>query len=449
MKLFGSKDQSKHADQSRSIDERKHSLEDTQKLPNVEQSAVNNNQLNNSKSKRRGRGLIIAIIVFLAVLLCLFLGYKLWRKPPEIQQGGIHTADITPAPKAPDNNTSVMAPDDAVVDEPALDTEAPQTADYDRQKGTYTFLLVGSDNGFGNTDTIIYALFDTVNHTLNVVNIPRDTQVNVPWSIKRINAVYANSGNDISRLRQEVGHMVGYELDESYAVIDLEAFVKIVDCIGGVDYDVPMDMFYSIPDQNFNIALLKGWQHLDGDHALQLVRYRAGYADADIGRINTQQDFLMTVAKEMLRLKNIPNLPELINIVSEYVDTNLSAANIAFFAEEFLKMDSDNIHFYTVPGTGHTVKGGAYYFITTSQWVNIVNEGFNPFNVELSAANMNYLVYQNGDVYTSTGMYYGTDTFLDYEAYINSLLHPEGETATEEEEIISEDDENDDTGTDS
>ena len=132
----------------------------------------------------------------------------------------------------------------------------------------------------------------------------------------------------------------------------------------------------------------------------------------------------MTVARQMLRLKNIPNLPQLLSIVEEYVETNLTAANIAFFVEEFLKIDSEDIHFYTLPGEGQMVKGGAYYFVLSDQWVPIVNQGLNPFNVELSAANMNYLVYKNGDVYTSAGAYYGTESFLDYDAYIQSLQNP-------------------------
>ncbi|MBR6562019.1 MAG: LCP family protein [Oscillospiraceae bacterium] len=373
--------------------------------------------------RRKGRGLLIVLIVILALLAGLFVAYKLWRKPPEVQQGAIHTPNVEPDQQVGDE----MAADPEPTPVQSVTTEKPGGATYNengRKDGTYTFLVIGSDNGFGNTDTIIYGVLDTVDHTLNVVNIPRDTQVNVPWSIKRINSVYAYSDNNIAGLRQEVGHLVGYNIDETYAIIDMEAFVKIVDCIGGVDYEVPFDMYDYIPDQDFLIDLKQGYQHLDGQDALELVRFRSGYLNADLGRINTQQDFLMTVARQLLRLKNIPNLPQLLSIVEEYVETNLTASNIAFFVEEFLKIDSEDIHFYTLPGEGQMVKGGAYYFVLSDQWVPIVNQGLNPFNVELSAANMNYLVYKNGDVYTSAGAYYGTESFLDYDAYIQSLQNP-------------------------
>lgn len=430
MKLFGSKNQHKHIQPAagKAGGKKRSDTENTRDLHAAyaahDAKHKDDERAQPVKKRRRHKGWLIALIVLAAMIVIGILWYRGWRKPPDIGPGGIHSPGVS-------NNL----PDDTVDPKPSTgvgpevlnpDTEQdPEQNLYNengRKNGTYTFLLIGSDNGFGNTDTILYAVFDTVDHTLNVVNIPRDTMMNVPWSVKRINAVYANSGNDMARLRQEVGNLMGYEIDESYAVIDLKAFVKIVDCIGGVDYNVPVDMYDYIEDQDFNIAVPAGYQHLDGEKALQVVRFRSGYQNADIGRINTQQDFLMAVAKQLLSLKNIPNLPQLYKIIEEHVDTNLTTANMAFFIEEFLKMNSDDIHFYTVPGVGQMVKGGAYYFVTSDAWVEIVNSGLNPFNVALTAMNMNYLVYQNGDVYTSRGDYYGTESFLDYKAYIDSLL---------------------------
>lgn len=429
MKLFGNTKQHKHVQTKppKGHLRQRESIADTRELgPTYEAAQAKlaaENIVNTENKPRRLRRWLIVIGVLAVLALVAVIWYSVWREPPDIVPGGIHTPDVPPV-ETPD--VSVEEPPPAEVpDEPIQEDLYNENG---RKKGTYTFLLIGSDNGFGNTDTILYAVFDTVDHTLNVVNIPRDTQVNVPWSIKRINAVYANSGNDMARLRQEVGHMVGYEIDESYALVDLEAFVKIVDCIGGVDYDVPVDMYDYIEDQDFNIAVPKGYQHLDGDKALQVVRFRSGYGNADLGRINTQQDFLKAVAKQLLTVKNIPNLPELYKIIEEYVETNLSTANMAFFVEEFLKMDFEDIHFHTVPGEGYSVKGGAYYWIKTDEWVEIVNSGLNPFNVELTEMNMNYLVYQNGDVYTSRGEYYGTSSFLDYNAYIESLKNSENES---------------------
>lgn len=371
------------------------------------------------KKRKRGRAWI-ALAVILAILAALIIGYVIWRRPPEVHQGGI----ITRPPLESEQPGSVAGPTEPpavnVTPEPEKQTAA-DSAYYEngRKKGTYSFFVLGCDNAHGNTDTILYAVFDTADETLNVVSLPRDTAVNTSSVYKRINTVYTFNG--IEGMREQISNLLGYEIDENYAVINLEAFVRIVDCIGGVDYNVPVDMHYTAEDEGLVIDIDKGYHHLYGEEALKVMRFRSGYANADLGRINTQQDFLMTLAKQLLKLRNIPNLPELYEILETYVDTNLSKANMAFFVEKFLLMDPEDIHFYTVPGSGQSVRGGAYYFINRSEWLSIVNEGLNPFNTEITDANTDYLIYQNSDVYTNNGEYYGSSGFLDYAAAIAQL----------------------------
>ena len=428
MKLYGNNKRHKHV-KSRISEESEKLLSDidqTRELKTAysaaeaarqEQAAA---QEETPAKKRRGW---IAIIVVVAILAALFVGYLLWRKPPEVHQGGILSPNQDPNQNAEPVDVQPSAPPITdVTTPPPDDNTPPEDSTYyenGRKKGTYSFFVLGCDNAHGNTDTILYVLFDTVDETLNVVSLPRDTVVNTSSEYKRINTIYTFNGLD--GMRKQISNLLGYEVDENYAVIDLEAFVKIVDCIGGVDYVVPVDMYYDAPDEGLHIAIDKGYHHLYGEEALKVMRFRSGYANADLGRINTQQDFLMTVAKQMLKLKNIPNLPQLYDIFENYVDTNLTTSNLAFFVEKFLLMDPENIHFYTVPGDGHTVRGGAYYFINKTDWLSIVNESFNPFNVDIANENMNYLVYQNGDVYTNTGDYYGPNSFLDYIAAIQGL----------------------------
>ncbi|MFR3290684.1 MAG: LCP family protein [Lachnospiraceae bacterium] len=203
----------------------------------------------------------------------------------------------------------------------------------------YTFPVVGLDKAGYNTDTMMVGRIDTKNHEINVVSIPRDTMVNVSWSVKKVNTLYAadinSGGNGIDGLMDGLKDILGFQID-CYAVVDLNAFVQLVDAIGGVDYNVPIDMNYYDPTQDLYISIPAGEQHLDGEEALKVVRFRSGYATADIGRIGTQQDFLMSVASQMLTLGNIPNLPTFIDIFVNNVDTNLSAENLAFFARQFL-----------------------------------------------------------------------------------------------------------------
>ena len=421
MKLFGNKKHYKHVKPRIDAQSEKvlQDIDETRELSGAYSAAAAQMEATDSaqeNGRKRGRAWI-AIVVVLAVLAALVAGYFIWRKPPDVQPGGINT----PQPGTntePDPVVTPSAPPVAEVTPPPDDPQPTDSGYYDngRKKGTYSFFVLGCDNAHGNTDTILYVLFDTVDETLNIVSLPRDTVVNTPSEYKRINTVYTFKG--IDGMRRQISNLLGYEIDENYAVIDLEAFVKIVDCIGGVDYVVPVDMYYDAPDEGLHIAIDKGYHHLYGEEALKVVRFRSGYANADLGRINTQQDFLMTVAKQLLKLRNIPNLPQLYDIFENYVDTNLTKANMAFFVEKFLLMDPENIHFHTIPGNGQMVRSGAYYFINKNDWLSIVNEGLNPFNVDIANENMNYLVYQSGDVYTNRGDYYGTSSFLDYKAAI-------------------------------
>ena len=434
MKLFGNKRHYKHVKPriGAESEKRLQDIDATRELKTAYSAAAAQQAAETEAfpkdKKKRGRGWI-AIVVVAAVLAALVAGYLIWRRPPDVQPGGIMTPqpgtntdpDPVVTPSAPPVTEVTPGPDDPQPDDPPT----VESGYYENgcKKGTYSFFVLGCDNAHGNTDTILYVLFDTADETLSVVSLPRDTVVNTPSEYKRINTIYTFKG--IDGIRQQISNLLGYEIDENYAVIDLEAFVKIVDCIGGVDYVVPVDMYYDAPDEGLHIAIEKGYHHLYGEEALKVMRFRSGYANADLGRINTQQDFMMTVAKQMLKLKNIPNLPQLYSIFEQYVDTNLTSANLAFFVEKFLQMDAEDIHFYTVPGDGWTVRGGAYYFINRSDWLSIVNEGLNPFNVDIANENMNYLIYQNGDVYTNTGIYYGTSSFLDYKTAIVDLYGDE------------------------
>lgn len=145
------------------------------------------------------------------------------------------------------------------------------------------------------------------------------------------------------------------------------------------------------------------------------MRFRSGYATADIGRIGTQQDFLMSVASQMLTLGNIPNLPTFIDIFVNNVDTNLSAENLAFFARQFLMCNSENIHFYTMPYYGDSVKGLSYVSINISEWLQMVNDSLNPYDQDVTEANVNILTHSFTSGFYSTSGYIagGADSFYD------------------------------------
>ncbi len=237
-------------------------------------------------------------------------------------------------------------------------------------------MLVGNDDGNGNTDTIIVGKIDTVQHKMDFVSIPRDTLVNISWNIRKINAVYwgtVNSGGvGIDGLRQQVKNLLGFDVD-CYAVIDLNVFIDTVDALGGIYFDVPCDMDYEDSSQNLYIHVKAGYQLLDGETAMGVVRFRSGYANGDLGRVEMQQKFLKAAASQFITLGNIPNISKVTQILGDGMDTNLSAANIAFFLRQALQCKSEDINFYTLPNSPDMVRGLSYTFVQLYDWLDMIN----------------------------------------------------------------------------
>ena len=139
----------------------------------------------------------------------------------------------------------------------------------------YTVLILGRDTGGGgNTDTMLLASYDVTNQKATVMSIPRDTMVNVPWDIKRINSVYNYYGGGdkgIQALYKEISQLVGFEPDYQ-VIVEWEAVGEIVDAMGGVWFEVPRDMNYDDPYQDLHIHQEAGYRLLSGDDAMQVLR---------------------------------------------------------------------------------------------------------------------------------------------------------------------------------
>jgi LCP family protein required for cell wall assembly len=348
------------------------------------------------KKKRR----IITLSVILVLIASAFTAYKIIVKPPK-------TADPPPQhSKEPGNQNSTASVD--IGEEPIESTN--------RKDGFYTFIIVGKDDGNGNTDTMMLGAFDSKNKKLNIVNIPRDTMVNVSWSVKKVNTLLAFGGG-AEGLKAGIRDLIGFTVD-SYIIVDLDAFVQIVDAVGGLEFDVPVDMHYDDPTQDLSIHINAGLQYLDGEDALKVFRFRSGYASADIGRIDTQQKFLKALAKKLLNIGNITKVKEFSRIFSDNVETDLSLGNIIWYGQEFLGMKEEDIQFYTLPENyNDSVRGLSYCSINVEEWLKIVNEYLNPYKQEITLDNVNILTRdQNGNLYATSGeIRGGIDSFFNNE----------------------------------
>ena len=373
---------------------------------------------------RRGRKAFLIIGIVALVLLAAVIGYAVWERPPEIvtptpvpTSTPVPTPVPTQKPDDPELPAETPTPTPEIVDPFAqLEVEPLIT---DREEGAYTVLVVGRDFASNSTDTIIIVRMDTKKHTIDCVSIPRDTLINIPWagSPKRINAVYpgwVNSGqNGAEGLKSHIRNLLGFDVD-CYSVVNIQAMEQAVDCIGGVWFDVPQDMHYWDNAQDLSIYISKGYQRLNGADAVKVCRFRDGYAGGDIERIGVQQAFLKALASQMLTLGNIPNLGTLVNILAENVETDLTAANIAWFARQFLLCKMEDIHFYTMPYSGCWINDASYVSVSLNAWLELVNTALNPYTEPVTTANVNILVsdYSGSNMWSTVGVIAGgADSF--------------------------------------
>ena len=255
-----------------------------------------------------------------------------------------------------------------------------------RKEGNYTFLIAGTSDGF-TTDTIMVARLDTVGKTFNLVSIPRDTKVSTTRAVKKINGAHLQGGQE--QLMREVGSILGFTPD-FYTTVNLEGFMALVDAVGGVEFDVPHSMNYDDPNQNLSIHLSPGLQHLDGDKAMQLMRFR-GYLGADFRRMEMQQEFLRAVAKKMITPATLLKIDELIEIYEDNVTTDLDSGNLLWLAMQIYGIGEENIDMSTFPVftvDSKEINPLFYQFVSTKAALGMINEKLNPYSADITAANV-------------------------------------------------------------
>lgn len=340
------------------------------------------------KLPRGTRAAIIAVCVVLALTGGVFAAWKLLVKP--VQRPSLSQPDPEPVSEPDEAEPSVIhvTPHETEQPEEEPEPDVPTEQPKALQDGVYNILICGTDDDGTRTDTIIIAHLDANDHTVALLSIPRDTPVATGGGgLMKINSVYAGGKDGMERLAARLKDLLGFPVD-GYVLVDLEAFQKTVDLVGGVEFDVPMDMNYEDPSQNLYIHLQKGLQTLDGEQAMGLVRFRKGYATQDIQRTQTQQQFLKALAKQCLSVSSLTKLREFADIFSQYVTTNLTTGNMVWFGKELLSCDFDNMKTYTAEGEGAMINGASYYPLYAGKLLSVVNEAFNPYDTPISAGSL-------------------------------------------------------------
>lgn len=212
-------------------------------------------------------------------------------------------------------------------------------------------MLMGIDerkDDVGRSDTLM--ILNLSKDKASLLTIPRDTMVYIEkHGYKKINAAYAYGGAKLAR--ETVEDFLGIDVDY-YVSINKARFSEIIDAMGGVDVYIERDMYYEDPwddDGGLIIDLKQGKQHLDGDLAIQFVRFRD--SEGDIGRVRRQQAFMRACVDKLSEPSMIIKIPELLSIATKVIDTDLTSSDMLAVAGSLKNAESTgNIKTGVVPG---------------------------------------------------------------------------------------------------
>ena len=232
-------------------------------------------------------------------------------------------------------------------------------------------LVLATDKGGLLTDTMMVASTNKYTKSVNVLSLPRDTRVTLDNGRHvKLNSVYESEEEKKrpAAIIKKVEEITGLDIDY-YVVMHPDGFKNIIDALGGVNFDVPMDMNYEDPSQDLYIHLKKGYQLLDGDKAEQYCRYRSGYANADLGRIQAQQEFIKALFQQKLNAGLIVKAPALFKQLKADFDTNIGLNDAVRLLKIALSFGTDSIATYQLPSNSKYI-GGASYMIVDEEGTN-------------------------------------------------------------------------------
>ena len=201
----------------------------------------------------------------------------------------------------------------------------------------------------------------------SLISISRDTfigkNVSLAKTTDKLNSIYAQKG--IEGCITKVEGITGLNI-EDYVIVNNNALIEIVNEIGGVEFDVPIDMEYDDPTQDLHIRLDKGVQKIDGQKAEWLLRFRhnndgtsypASYGDNDMGRMKTQREFIKATLKQTINVKNILNVKGIIDCIYNNVETSLEKDEISAYITCLTDFSIDNLETYMFPGESKKCNG--------------------------------------------------------------------------------------------
>lgn len=229
------------------------------------------------------------------------------------------------------------------------------------------FLMLGVDSldskkaDNARSDTIMVVNLDGKTGKVNIISIPRDTYTKINGYKKtKINHSFKYGGSELTL--DTVNKLLGTDI-KYYVTVDYRFVEDVVDKIGGVEVDVPIDMKYEDPtaDPPLTIDIKAGRQNLKGYDAIGFLRFRKGYKDADLGRVKAQQQFMSAILSKMKDPKTLVRSPLLLSSYVSYTENNIPVKKLIKMAAKMRNVTSEDIVTNTLPGTPKYMKGVSYF----------------------------------------------------------------------------------------
>lgn len=223
---------------------------------------------------------------------------------------------------------------------------------------TLRILVLGKDRSAGLTDSMFLFAVSEADGRASVLQIPRDTYAEYTTKdYRKINGALSclGAGGLVNFLSRSLGIPI-----DGYVILELSTLREMVDAVGGVEVEIGEDLVYSDPAQDLEIRLPRGRVHLDGTMAEQFVRFRAGYANADLGRLDAQKQFLRAFVGRVRELSPIQRAQLL--LTSELPKTDLTLPDLLSFSDGVSQLSAESIEMATLPGEAVRGVSGAWYF---------------------------------------------------------------------------------------
>lgn len=245
--------------------------------------------------------------------------------------------------------------------------------EYEKKDVGYHHLVNSFD---GLSDSMLLLRFDPKEEQVSVLSIPRDTRVYIEgYGVRKIN--HANEYGGPALTASIASELLGGINIDRYVRVNVQGVEKLIEALGGVTVNVPKDMKYNDFSQHLYIDLKKGIQHLDGDKAMQFLRYRYdGYGD--ISRVQRQQMLMRAAVEQTLKPATVVKIPKILSVIQSHLDTNLTVRELMALGNFASKTDHSNIKMMMLPGDFNSGEESVSYWLPNHERINkLMTKHFN------------------------------------------------------------------------